>query len=90
MPFYRDLLPKVKGKINVIAVLPQSKPEAEAYLTKEGLVPGVQTASASLASIGVLGTPTLLLLDSSGKVKASWVGELPEAAQRDLLSKLLQ
>jgi hypothetical protein len=39
--------------------------------------------------IGVRGTPTVLLVDGSGKVKQAWVGRLDEKSQQDLLSQAL-
>jgi hypothetical protein len=89
LPFYQKLIPAIKDKVNVIAVLPQPKPEAEAWLSKSG-VTGVQIASASPGSVGVTGTPTLLQVDSSGKVKAAWLGRLDESAQQQVRNTLLQ
>jgi hypothetical protein len=89
LPFYQKLIPAVKSKVNVIAVLPQAKAEAEAWLSKSGIT-GTQIASASPGSIGVTGTPTLLQIDSSGKVKAAWLGRLDESAQQQVTKTLLQ
>jgi hypothetical protein len=88
LPFYQKLIPSVNNKVNVIAVLPQPKPEAQAWLSKSGIT-GTQVASASPGSIGVTGTPTLLQVDSSGKVKSAWIGKLDESAQQQVTKALL-
>lgn len=89
LPFYQKLVPAIKSKVNVIAVLPQPKPEAEAWLHKPGIT-GTQIAAASPDSIGVTGTPTLLLVDGTGKVKSAWIGRLDEPAQQQVTHALLQ
>jgi len=89
LPFYQKPIPEIKNKVNVIAVLPQSRHEAEEWLDKSGIT-GTQTASANPGSMGVSGTPTLLQVDSSGRVKAAWPGRLDESAQQQVAKTLLQ
>ncbi|MGD0097117.1 MAG: hypothetical protein ABSB60_11525 [Terracidiphilus sp.] len=53
---------------------------------------GVQTEHVVKAvpnSLGVRGTPTVLLVDDKGKIKNVWVGHLDEAGQKQLLSTVL-
>lgn len=88
LPFYKELTAQAKGKVNVIAVLPQPQTEAEAYVKAAGLT-GTEVVSADLARIGVIGTPTLLLVDSAGKVKSAWVGKQDEAGQQKILAAVL-
>jgi len=88
LPFYRQITAQSQGRINVIAVLPQPQSEAEAFVRDAGLA-GTQVISAPLASIGVYGTPTLLLVDGHGKVKTVWVGKQDDAGQRKILAALL-
>lgn len=88
LPFYKQLASQAQGKVNVIAVLPQEQKEADAFLQGAGIA-NVQVVSQNLGKIGVYATPTLLLVDSSGKVKDSWVGELDAARQKKLLAELL-
>lgn len=88
LPFYKQLASQVQGRVNVIAVLPQEQQEADAFLQNAGIT-GVRVVSQNLAKIGVYGTPTLLLVDGSGKVKASWVGELDAGRQKKLIAEVL-
>jgi thioredoxin-related protein len=88
LPFYKQLSEKVHGKIDIIAVLPEPENEAKKFLTDAG----VQTdhiVKAVPNSIGISGTPTVLLVDSKGKVKNVWLGRLDEDGQKKLLSTVL-
>ena len=88
LPFYRQLTEQLQGKVNLIAVLPQSQNEADAFIKKAGLS-GTRVISENLDSIGVDATPTLLLIDGSGKVKNSWVGEQDKVGEEKILAAAL-
>lgn len=88
LPFYKQLTERLQGKVNVIAVLPQSQPEADAFVRDAGLK-ATQVISDNLGKIGIYGTPTLMLLDEQGKVKPTWVGELDSGRQQELIRALL-
>lgn len=71
----------------VVAVFSQAEDEAMKYLDSnklivDGLVNG------SLRSIGVTGTPTLLLVDENGVVTDSWRGKLSPEKEKEVLAKL--
>lgn len=88
LPFYKQLSEKASGKIDLIAVLPEPESEAKKFLADAG----VQTdhvVKATPNSIGVQGTPTVLLVDGKGKVKNLWLGHLDEDGQKQLLSTVL-
>lgn len=87
LPFYRALSGDLQGKADLLAVLPQSQQEAVAYL-KAAHVDVTQVATASPSQLGVTGTPTLLLLDASGKVQEIWMGRLDESGQAQVRSRL--
>jgi hypothetical protein len=87
-PFYKDLLAKNHSGINIIAVLPQPLAEAQSYV-RQSIAPSVQVVSAQLDSIGVGGTPTLLLIDGGGKVQQAWVGKLDDKGQQQVESMLM-
>lgn len=74
LPFYRQLTAQLQGKVDTVAVLAQTKTEAEAWLQGAGLSQ-VQIVSAPLESVGVYATPTLLLLDRTAKVQSGVVVE---------------
>jgi len=84
LPFYKQLTERLRGRLNVVAVLPQAEPEAKKFLQDAG-VETDQIASASPDAVGARGTPTVLLVDGSGKVTRVWVGRLDEKGQQSLL-----
>jgi thioredoxin-related protein len=88
MPFYKGLANQLKGRLDLVAVLPQAQTEAENYVKAAGLSEA-RVVSSNLGSIGVYATPTLLLVDSTGKVKSEWVGKLDDATQKKVLATVL-
>jgi hypothetical protein len=85
LPFYKRLTEQSRGRLNVVAVLPQPQPEAAKFLGDSGVVAD-QILSASPDSLGVRGTPTVLLVDGNGKVTRAWLGKLDEKGQQELLA----
>jgi hypothetical protein len=87
-PFYQKLTKAALEKHDrVIAVLPQGVVLAKEYLgAKQVAVDDV--LQSPLSQINVSGTPTLLLVDSKGKITASWVGKLSANRETEVLSKL--
>jgi hypothetical protein len=86
-PFYKELAEKSASRVKLVAVLPQPQSEAEQYV-RQAIAPGIQVVSTSLNSLGVMSTPTLLLIDSSGRVQKAWVGKLDGPAQQQVQSLL--
>jgi len=90
MPFYRQLGNlKQAGSVstNLLAVLPDAPPIAAALL-KSHQVDVPFAASVPLDKLGVIGTPTLILVGANRKVIRVWVGELALSAQRDVIAAL--
>jgi thioredoxin-related protein len=85
LPFYKKVTEELRGKLNVIAVLPQSQPEAQEFLRDAG-VEADQIVSASVDKVGARGTPTLLLVGKSGAVEHEWLGKLDVKGQQEVLS----
>jgi hypothetical protein len=85
-PFYKQLS-QSKGNTHLVALLPQSVDEGQEYLEQLG-VSVDEVKQFSLEKIGVSGTPTLLLVDTSGVVKNFWVGKLSPAQEATVLSVL--
>lgn len=89
-PFYQRLAQEKSkhGDVRLVAVLPQGIEEAQKYLADHGIavdqvrqsIPGAPYAK---------GTPTLILVDSTGSVVASWVGKLPAEKEAEVLSRIL-
>ena len=85
-PFYKQLS-QSKGNTHLVALLPQSVEEGREYLEHLG-VSVDQVKQFSLEEIGVSGTPTLLLVDTSGVIKNRWVGKLSPEQEATVLSVL--
>jgi hypothetical protein len=88
-PFYQRLakLQIEKGGFQFVAVLPQEPIEAKNYLTGMRVnIDNIQKAS--LDSIEVVGTPTLILVNGSGFVSNVWIGKLPTDKENEVLSAL--
>ncbi len=85
-PFYQRLSGELTQRENVrlVAVFPQEVSEAQQYLSGLGVQIG-DIRKATLNSIGVNGTPTLIIVDSNGKVKQSWVGRLSAERESEVL-----
>jgi hypothetical protein len=88
-PFYRRVVQTMGGTgTRIVAVLPQSIQEGKEYLKRLG-VSVDEIRQVNLNSIGVQGTPTLLLVDNSGVVKNSWFGKLPVDQEESVINSLL-
>lgn len=88
-PFYQRLVQERVGHRNVrlIAVFPQPSREGEEYL--KGLALNVDDVKqAELGSLGVSGTPTLILLNNEGVVEDSWRGKLNGDREGEVLRRL--
>lgn len=88
-PFYKQLAAetaKRKG-VRVLAVFPQEESAGKKYLSDLGVNVG-DVKQTTLNSIGVRGTPTLLIVDNTGKVKQSWVGLLKPEGETEVLSRI--
>ena len=78
-PFYQKLQQQKRDDVRLVALFPQPAQESRTYLDKLGIAVD-DVAQGPLNSVGVSGTPTLLLIDNQGAVTDSWVGKLPDDA----------
>jgi len=88
-PFYQKLQQQKPNDVRVIAVLPQPLEDSRNYLSKLG-VSVSDVVQSSLASVGVSGTPTLLLVDNEGSVTGSWVGKLSDSEAARVIEQIHQ
>jgi len=89
MPFYRRLVDTVAAhpSYGLIAAFPNPQPEVEQSLARHRLqIPIV--AGASLGSLGVSATPTVLLVNSDGTVLRVWLGRLAPEHEQELLEAI--
>ena len=85
---YKELVEEsAKNKTNLVAVLPQPVEEGQEYLKKlEVKIENVLQSSPN--SIGLRGTPTILLTDEKGVITDVWMGKLSSDRESQVLSKL--
>lgn len=86
-PFYQNLVRQKPDNVGLIAVLPQPVQDSKNYLNQLG-VKTTDVIQSSLSSIGASGTPTLLLVDNSGSITASWVGKLPDGEAAKVIEQI--
>jgi thioredoxin-related protein len=88
-PFYRRLLKERGGNTSVVAVLPQAVNDGNAYMKRLGISVD-EVKQVPLNSLGVAGTPTLILVDNEGVIIDSWVGRLPESEEYKVVDRVRQ
>lgn len=86
-PFYQRLTRELAQRkdVRLVAVFPQETEEAKRYLS-DLAVPIADVRQGELASIGVRGTPTLIIVDRTGTIKQSWTGRLSAERESEVLS----
>ena len=88
-PFYQELERQKPSNVGLIAVLPQPVEDSRNYLNKLG-VKTANLVQSPLSSIGVSGTPTLLVVDQNGSLIASWAGKLPDDEVAHVMAQINQ
>lgn len=86
-PFFRQLSEKSGKAFKIVAVLPESVTASQDYLKREG-VHVDQLRQMSLDGLGIVGTPTMLLIDGAGTVTQTWVGKLDPEQQNQALNAI--
>lgn len=87
LPFYKQLYgeQQTAGHVTrMVAVFPDPKSEVEQYKAQNQL--SVESVSAlNYSTINITGTPTLILVDSSGRVLDFWVGKLSKEEEQHVI-----
>ncbi len=90
VPFYNQLaeLEKSKDKsVRIVAVFPDKVDDVDQYVQQKQL--GLEVKGAmDLSKLNVAGTPTMILVDSGGKVLDFWVGQLQPDVQQQVIQSL--
>jgi thioredoxin-related protein len=92
MPFYKRLIDERNSKsspVKFIAAVPSD--EAKAEENQKFAAVGTQPdhmVKLDFASVKVPGTPTILLVDNTGKVLDVWVGKLDADKEKDVIAEL--
>jgi hypothetical protein len=87
--FYKELVQKraKQGNTRLVAVLPQPVDASRKYLSDLGIaVDDVRQLPPN--SLGVRGTPTLLLVNKDGVVTDSWRGKLSPDKELEVMTRL--
>lgn len=87
-PFYQRLTKETAAQENLglIAVFPQPANEARNYLNNLG-VRIADVRQSSFDALGVMATPTLVLVNKEGIVINTWRGQLPPAKEDEVLNE---
>jgi hypothetical protein len=93
-PFYQKLQQQKQklqqqkpNNVRLVAVFPQPVEDSRNYLNRLGVTVS-DVVQSSLASVGVSGTPTLLLIDNEGSVTDSWVGRLSDSEVARIIAQI--
>ncbi len=88
MTFYRALGELERGgalRAHLLAVMPNDEFSGSGYLEKNNVeVQGI--FGEKLDALKVSGTPTVLLIDSSGRIERKWVGQLPPRLEKEVVN----
>lgn len=88
--FYRVLSEQCRlNNVRLIAVAPDPVSESQKYLKEAGVTVD-EVRQSELPRLGVMRTPTLVLVDNSGIVSGIWLGELSSSSQQDVISRLAE
>lgn len=85
VPFYQRLMKD--GNTQVVAVTSQTVSEGREYLKNIGLTTG-EVRQGNPGSIGVVGAPTLVLVNNEGIVINVWSGKLSPEQEEEVLNQL--
>ncbi len=88
VPFYQRLAQAQQpsgGDVDIVAVFPNDAEAVRQLAKDEGLVIH-SVPEVPLEKLGIVGFPTLLLVDSAGRVERSWVGLLTPRQELEVLS----
>jgi hypothetical protein len=88
MPFYRKLYQQTQtGHISAKMVFPDSADDVGEVLRTQSL-PIAAISRVSPATVKVVGTPTLILVDKNRRVEQAWVGQQNSAGENSILKEL--
>jgi peroxiredoxin len=87
--FYRQLIQESNQNtaFRIIAISAQEPDEVKGYLNQLGLSIN-EVRQASLPTLNIMATPTIVLMDNKGAVKRAWFGKLPADKETEVLNEL--
>jgi hypothetical protein len=92
MGFYKQLVAKrdsAKSPVKVLAAVasPEARADEQTKMTASGVTPDA-VVPLDFSRLKVYGTPTVLLVNGSGKVLSVWMGKLDSRSEREVLQSL--
>jgi len=89
LPYYRHLGElSVRDRIAFVLLWPESKSALDKVAANSGVTPRLTIGSVRLRSLGILATPTILLVDRGGILRRAYVGKLDDEVAKSILSAL--
>jgi hypothetical protein len=92
MPFYQRLARNIQdsssGRVQLVGLTTDLLSQGKSYLDSFGLSVA-SLVSTKPESLGVSGTPTLLLVDSTGTIHRIWRGKLSASVEAEVLSEVI-
>jgi len=89
LPFFRELIEASNQSNNthLVAIFPNNPDEVKKYVNDNHLSLD-SIADADFRSLGIRGTPSLILIDSKGIVNDFWIGKLQRSEEDQLIHSL--
>lgn len=92
MSFYRDILRSNTSKVfHVVALFPQAPTEGQAFMRRylgQDADRLEDVRHVNFDSLGITGTPTLIIMNSGGRIESSWTGQLSPKQENDVFRAL--
>ena len=88
MPFYKQLSEQERSNMlraHVLVVMPNDASSGGTFLRTDD-VEAQAIFGQRLGALRVPGTPTVLLLDSSGRVEREWIGQLTPREEKEVMN----
>lgn len=90
IPFYNKIIQaniNQRSTTRIFAVFPNQKEEVESFVKQNNF--NINTIpSVNFNAVKLRGTPIMILVDSSGRVKNFWVGKIPQEEEIALINNL--
>jgi thioredoxin-related protein len=87
LPFYKQVTDKQSENINashIVAIFPDTQSEVEQFTRQKDL--NLDTvAGVDFQALNLIATPTVLLVDNSGKIIDFWIGKLSKDAEQEII-----
>lgn len=90
VPFYKQLLKEQSKRaefVNIVGLFPDPSEQVNKFL-EENQLPMKTVSNISLSEVGMKYTPSLVLIDNSGKVLNTWVGQLPPEGEKNVIETI--